>query len=30
VAAAERGAPVLAGYEPWGAQFLMENRIFLA
>jgi len=30
VAAAERGAPVLAGYEPWGAQFLLENRIFLA
>ena len=30
VATAARGAPVLAGYEPWGAQFLLENRIFLA
>jgi len=30
VAGAVRGAPVLAGYEPWGAQFLLENRIFLA
>ena len=30
VAAAERGAKVLAGYEPWGAKFLLENRIFLA
>jgi len=30
VAAAARGATVLAGYEPWGAKFLLENRIFLA
>ena len=30
VAAAERGAAVLAGYEQWGGQFLLENRIFLA
>ena len=30
VAAAARGAKVLAGYEPWGAKFLLENRIFLA
>ena len=30
VAAARRGAPVLAGYEPWGVKFLLENRIFLA
>jgi hypothetical protein len=30
VAAAARGALVLAGYEPWGAKFLLENRIFLA
>ena len=30
VRSAPRGAPVLASYEPWGAQFLLENRIFLA
>ena len=30
VADARRGATVLAGYEPWGAKFLLENRIFLA
>ena len=30
VAGTVRGAPVLAGYEPWGANFLLENRIFLA
>ena len=30
VRSASHGAPVLAGYEPWGAQFLLENRIFLA
>ena len=30
VATAARGASVLAGYEPWGAQFLLETRIFLA
>ena len=30
VAAAGRRARVLAGYEPAGAKFLLENRIFLA
>ena len=30
VAAAVRGAPVLAGYEPCGVKFLLEKRILLA
>ncbi|MEI8064470.1 MAG: DNA-directed RNA polymerase subunit alpha C-terminal domain-containing protein [Verrucomicrobiota bacterium] len=30
VASATRGAKVLAEYEPWGVNFLLENRIFLA
>ena len=30
VARAARGAAVLAGYEPWGANFLLSKRILLA